>query len=107
MNLIYTVLVAFALGFFVKSRVGAAAVYLAGGSFVFAFQSANLLLEWVGGSESAFGGPHPGYDSSKVFGYGAVNLLIALSGLGLVLLGARVAARRAARANSLGGAAIR
>lgn len=100
-NIIYTVLLAFALGFFIRSRVAAVALYLAGGAFVFAFQSVNLLVEWVGGSKSAFGGPHPHYESSKIFGYGLLNLTITLGGVGLVILGAKVAAKRAEKERSL------
>lgn len=100
MNLVYTVLLAFALGFFLKDRVAAVALYLAGGSLVFAFQSVNLLIEWVGGSESAFGGPHPDSEGSKILGYGLFNLIITLAGIGLVILGARVAAKRATKQSS-------
>lgn len=105
MNIIYTVLVAFALGYFLnQQRAAAAALYVAGGAFVFTFQSVNLLLEWVGGSESAFGGPYPSYEGSQVVGYGVVNLVITLVGVGLVLLGATVAARRSDRSASPVGA---
>lgn len=100
MNIIYTVLLAFALGFFIRDRVAAVALFLAGGSFVFVFQSVNLLIEWVGGSESAFGGPYPDYDGSKIFGYGLLNLIITLGGVGLVILGVNVAAKRAAKQGS-------
>lgn len=97
MNIIYTLLLAFALGFFVRQRATAVALYLAGGAFVFTFQSVNLIIEWIGGSESAFGGPHPGYEGSKVFGYGLFNLVITLVGIGLVIVGAKLGARRAER----------
>ena len=94
MNIIYTALLAFALGFLVRQRAVAVAVYLAGGALVFAFQSLNLLIEWTGGSEAAFGGPYPDHETSKVFGYGLFNLVITLIGIGLVMIGAKVAAKR-------------
>lgn len=97
MNIIYTILIAFALGFFVRQRVAACALYLAGGAFVFAFQSVNLLLEWVAGSQSAFGGPYPDYESSKFVGYGLVNLIITLCGIGLVMIGVKLGDQRAKR----------
>lgn len=100
MNIIYTILFAFALGYFIRQRATAIALYLAGGAFVFAFQSLNLTLEWIGGSESAFGGPHPGYETSKVFGYGLINLVITLVGIGIVLLGVKLGAKRSARQTS-------
>ena len=102
MNVIYAVLLAFALGCFIKPRATAVALYLAGGAFVFAFQSLNLALEWIGGSESAFG-PYPDYETSKVSGYGLFNLLIVLIGIGLVLGGAKVGTKRAERAASPAG----
>lgn len=97
MNVIYTVLFAFALGFFIKNTGIATAVYLAGDALVFGYQSVNLLLEWGGGHKAAFGGPFPDHDTSGVVGYGLVNLVITVVGVGLVVLGARVAARRVAK----------
>ena len=65
MNLIYTVLLAFPIGFFVRSRGIAVLSYLLAGSYVFA--------------------------------YGHVNLVITLAGVGLVVLGHRVASNRGRR----------
>jgi hypothetical protein len=52
-----------------------------------------LVIEWVGGSKDAFG-PYPKADKPEVWSYGVVNLVIFAVGIGLVLLGHRVAARR-------------
>ncbi len=96
MNVIYTVLCAFAIGFFVKPKGVGVLTYLVVGSLLFTFQSVNLLLEWADGSEAAFG-PFPDYEFGQVIGYGLVNLMIAALGIGLVLLGAKVGAKRAAK----------
>lgn len=97
MNIIFTVLVALPLGYLVHSRAAACAIYLGGSAFVFAFQSVNLLLEWVDGSMSAFGGPFPGHEASRIFGYGLLNLIITAIGIGIVLLGALVRTNRQSR----------
>lgn len=95
MNVLYTLLFAFAIGFFVKPKAIAVLTYLVVGSLLFTFQSLNLLLEWANGSEAAFG-PFPDSEFAEVMGYGLVNLLITAVGVGLVLLGAKVGAKRAA-----------
>ncbi len=102
MNLIYTILVALPLGFFLPSRSTAVLSYLLAGSYLFSFQSTMLVLEWLSHrSRSAFG-PFPEdlpaqASMSEVFGYGMVNMVITLVGVGLVLLGARIRSRRATR----------
>ena len=96
MELIIMLLVPFPLGFLLKSRVTAYIAYIAIHAFAFTFQTLNLIIEWVGGSEAAFG-PYPDASSTDVWGYGAVNLLIYLVGLGLVALGHRVQAWRRGR----------
>ncbi|MFC0865655.1 hypothetical protein ACFHYQ_25495 [Sphaerimonospora cavernae] len=97
MNVIYTVLFAFTIGFFIRGRSTAVALYLAGEALVFVYQSVNLLIEWVDGSDAAFGGPFPKYDPAGLAGYGVVNLVITIVGIGLAILGARIGAKRAAR----------
>lgn len=104
MNLIFTVLAAFPLGFLVTRRQTALLSYLIVGSFLFSFQSLNLLLTWMSGGSglggsSGFGDTPSGqfpidYSSGEVIGYGVVNAVITLIGIGLVLLGSRVRARR-------------
>jgi hypothetical protein len=96
-ELIVMVLTAFPLGFFVRNRLVAYVAFIAVHAFVFVFQSLNLLIEWIGGDESAFG-PYPDASGGDVAAYGVVNLVIYAIGLGLVYLGHRVAGRRRSRA---------
>ena len=96
MELLVMLLVPFPLGFLSPSRLAAYLAYVAVHAFVFVFQTLVLLLDWVTGSEAAFG-PYPAASWGQVWGYGAVNLLIYLGGLGLVALGHRVRARRRGR----------
>ncbi len=94
MNVIYTLLFAFAFGYLIKNRGLAISTYLGFEALLFSFQTLNLTLEWVGGDTEAFGGPFPGYSGANVAGYGLVNLVITGVGIGLVLLGAKVATKR-------------
>jgi len=104
MNLIYTVLIALPLGLLIASRSTAVLSYLLIGSYLFSFQNTSVLLSWLGhGADSAFG-PYPERfpaeaATGEVIGYGVVNLVITLVGVGLVLLGARLRARRLSRRN--------
>jgi hypothetical protein len=93
MELIVMILSAFPIGYAIKNRLAAFVVYIAVHSFVFTFQTANLLIEWAGGDDAAFG-PFPDASSTDVWSYAVVNLVIYLVGLGLVFLGHRIAARR-------------
>jgi hypothetical protein len=107
MNILFTILAAFPIGFFVKQRGLAIVTYLAIDALLFSFQTLGVLLDWMAGNAGlggaqAFGpfptGPLPlNYQSSEVWGYGAVNLVIVLVGIGLTVLGAWVAARRATK----------
>ena len=104
MNLLFTILAAFPLGFLVSRRQTALLSYLIVDSFIFSLQSLNLLLTWMSGGSglggsSGFGdtpsGPFPiDYSSSEVIAYGGLNAIITLVGIGLVLLGSRVRTRR-------------
>jgi hypothetical protein len=104
MNLFFTVLAAFPLGFVITRRQTALLSYLIVDSFLFSLQSLNLLLTWMSGGSglggsSGFGDTPSGsfpidYSSSEVIAYGVVNAIITLIGIGLVLLGSRVRARR-------------
>ncbi len=104
MNIIYTVLVAFPLGLFMVRRQTALLTYLVVGSFLFTWQSLGVLLTWMSGGSglggaSGFGDSPTGafpvsYDNGELVAYGVVNAIITLAGVGLVLLGARVRARR-------------
>ena len=104
MNLIYNVLVALPLGLFLSSRSTAVLSYLLVGSYLFSFQNTSVLLGWLGHSSSPAFGPFPeGFPAEaatgEVIGYGVVNAVIALVGVGLVLLGARLRARRISNRN--------
>lgn len=104
MNLFFTILAAFPLGYLFTRRQTALLSYLIVGSFVFTLQSLNLLLTWMSGGSglggsSGFGDTPSGafpidYSSSEVVAYGVVNAIITVVGVGLVLLGSRVRARR-------------
>lgn len=96
MELILMVLAPFPIGFFVRNRLAAFVAYVALHSFVFTFQTLNLILEWAGGSPEAFG-TYPRSSFGNVLSYGVVNLVIYGVGLGLVYLGSRLAARRRSR----------
>jgi hypothetical protein len=101
MNIIFTVLFAFAIGYFVKDRGLAVVTYLALDAIVFAYQSVGVLLDWMAAKPPVAFGPSPKafpveYSSSELWGYGLVNLVIIAVGVGLVVLGTRLSARRAA-----------
>jgi hypothetical protein len=93
MELLVMLLVPFPLGLLLRSRGAAYITYLAVHAFVFPFQTLVLLIDWVNGAEAAFG-PYPDASWGQVWGYGVLNLLICLGGLGLVALGQRVQTRR-------------
>jgi hypothetical protein len=96
MELLVLLLVPLPLGFLSPSRGAAYLAYVAVHAFVFPFQTLVLLIDWVNGVEAAFG-PYPDASWGQVWGYGLVNLLIYLGGLGLVALGQRARARRRGR----------
>lgn len=102
MTLLYTVLIALPLGLFIQSRSTAVLSYLLIGSYLFSFQNTSVLLGWLGHSSTPAFGPHPeGFparaQTGEVVGYGVVNAVVALVGVGLVLLGAALRARRASK----------
>jgi len=103
MILLLMVVAAFPVGYLVKSRPYALIAFLFAALFLFSFQTLNLLVSWLSGDSTAFGSTPEAFpieaDSGEVVAYGVVNLVIILVGLGLVLLGNRVAARRAAKRN--------
>lgn len=104
MNLIYTILIALPLGYFVKTRSTAVLAYLLAGSYLFSYQNTIVLLDWFGhNSPSAFG-PFPDDFPAKASGSetlfdGVVNLVITAVGIGLVILGHWFAARRQTKKN--------
>jgi hypothetical protein len=90
MELITTLLVAVPIGYFIRDRLVAFLTLVAVHSFVFTFQSMELVREWVGGDHSAY----PKSPKAIPWSYGVVNLIIYAIGFGLVILGGRLAARR-------------
>jgi hypothetical protein len=100
MELIVMIVAAFPIGFFIKSRTVAYITFIAVHGFAFTFQSADLIIEWAGGSKAAFG-PYPNAGKSQIWSYGVVNLVIFAAGLGLVALGHYVATRRRTKAATL------
>ena len=55
MNVIFTVLIAFPLGYFVSQRGAAVLTYVLADGFLFTFQTAFLVMKWVDGDDHAFG----------------------------------------------------
>lgn len=103
MIVLLMVVAAFPIGYLVKTRPYALIAFLLAASFLFTFQTLNLLMAWLSGDSTAFGPSPTAFpveaDSAEVVAYGVVNLVAVLVGLGLVVLGNTVAARRAARRN--------
>jgi membrane-bound metal-dependent hydrolase YbcI (DUF457 family) len=105
-NLIFTLLVAFPLGYFVRERRVALFAYLVAGAFLFTFQSIGLVLDYLAHQGRSAFGPFPdqfpiAYSTDQYIGYGLLNLVITTSGVGLVLLGARVRLHRERRRTTL------
>lgn len=96
MTLLITIVTTLPLGFFVRTRATALAVYLVAVQLLFTFQTAGLILDWGGGDKAAFGGPFPEHSLEQYWGYGVINLIIVAAGVGLVFLGARLRQRRLA-----------
>ncbi|MEP7089441.1 MAG: hypothetical protein ABI776_04970 [Nocardioidaceae bacterium] len=98
MNVILTILIAFPLGYLIRSRGTAITAYVLVDGYVFTFQTAFLLQQWVDGDTSAFGSRGPDWTPERitqVFSYPVLNAVIVGIGIGLVSLGHRIHARRA------------
>jgi len=96
-NIIFTLLAAFPLGFVLRRRGTAIVGYVLADSFLFTFQTAFLVMKWVDGDPHAFG--ERGRDWSveqygMFFSYLVLNAVIVAVGIGLVILGSKVRARR-------------
>jgi hypothetical protein len=90
---IVTVLSAFPLGFFVRSRLAANTAYAVAYLWAFVFQTLYLTLDVINE------GADPAFEPQKFpWAYGVVALSILLVGFGLVALGHLVRDRRLARA---------
>jgi hypothetical protein len=86
---VVTILSAFALGFFMRSRLAANTTYAVAYLWAFTFQTLYLLLDSLGNSSA------PAFSPGEFpVSYGLVALGIFLVGLGLVEAGHRFAARR-------------
>ncbi len=87
---IITVLAAFPLGYFLRSRLAAAVVYGLAYLWAFTYQTLYLLLD------SLHGGADPAFTTDEFpLEYGIVTLAVITAGFGLVNLGHWVRARRA------------
>lgn len=87
---VVTVLLAFPLGFFVRSHLNANVTYAIAYLWAFTFQGVALMREWVGGDTSAFA-----KDPDDVpVSYGLVAAAIFIVGFGLVALGHKIGAKR-------------
>jgi hypothetical protein len=101
MTLILVVL-AFPIAWYVRDRLIGYVIYIALQSFLFAFQTGFLVLEWVGGSKNAFG-PYPKINHGDTYSYAVVNLLIYAAGLGVMALTYRLRSRRTVTAPTASG----
>lgn len=96
MNVIFTVLFAFAIGFFVKQRGLAIVTYLALDAILFTYQTVNVLHDsWL---------DHQGrvnVSNGTLAGYGGVNVGIIAVGVALVVYGTVVAQHRTAKRSAV------
>jgi hypothetical protein len=90
---IVTVLLAFPLGFFLRSHLAANTAYAIAYLWAFTFQGIYLMRSWVGGDHSAF----PKDPDTIPVGYGLVAAAVFIVGFGLVAVGHRVGAGRRSR----------
>ena len=91
---IVTILLAFPLGYFVRSHLNANVTYAIAYLWAFTYQGVALLRAWVGGDTSAFAKD----PDSVPAAYGLVAAAIFVVGFGLVALGHRLGASRRDRA---------
>jgi hypothetical protein len=98
-NIILTILIGFPLGYLIRSRGTAITTYVFLDCYLFTFQTAFLLMQWVDGDDHAFGSRGRDWSAERTtqfFSYLVLNGVIVAIGIGLVLLGHRVRARRTA-----------
>ncbi|HVQ19157.1 MAG TPA: hypothetical protein VMT27_09015 [Actinomycetes bacterium] len=97
MNIILTILIGFPLGYLIRSRGTAVLAYVILDGYLFTFQTAFLLMQWVDGDTHAFGPRGRSWSPEKTtqfISYLVLNGVIVAIGIGLVLLGHKVRARR-------------
>jgi hypothetical protein len=104
MNIIFAILTAFAAGYFIRPTKVAVAIWLAADALLFTFQTLSVLMAWLAHNPPAAFGPHPtgfpiSFDQTELIGYGVINLIITLAGVGLVLLAGKIRSRREAKRN--------
>jgi len=112
MNIIFTIIAAPLIGWFVGKRLMASVLYLSSVAMVFSFQTLAVMIGWLGG-ETGFGGasdhgafgPTPTglplhFEEAEVWSYGALNVLITAVGLAIVALFGWLRARRVAKATA-------
>jgi hypothetical protein len=92
MNVIFTVLFAFGIGFFVKERGLAIVTYLALDAILFTMQTVNVLHDsWLDDQGRVT------FTNGDSLAYCGANIVIIAVGVALVALGTVVAQRRAAK----------
>lgn len=92
MNVIFTVLFAFGIGYFVKQRGLAVTLYLALDAIVFTMQTINVLHDsWLDDQGRVT------FTNGDSLSYCGINIVIIAVGVALVLLGTVVAQRRTAK----------
>jgi hypothetical protein len=97
---VVTILAAFPLGYFVRSRLAANTTYAIAYLWAFVYQTLYLTLDAI--NESA----NPAFTPEEFpWAYGILTLMIFVAGFGLVALGHFVRDRRTARAELRGEAA--
>ncbi len=96
MNIIFTILFAFTIGFFVKERGLAILTYLTLDAILFTYQTVNVLHDsWLDSQGRV------SVTNRTLAGYGVVNVVIIVIGVALVVLGSVVAQRRAQKRNTV------
>jgi hypothetical protein len=96
---VVTILGAFALGYFMKSRLAANTAYAVAYLWAFTFQTLYLMLDML--SDGRTLNDEPAFVPEEFpWQYGVVTLMIFLVGFGLVNLGHWVRARRQAKDRS-------
>jgi hypothetical protein len=93
---IVTVLLAFPLGYALRSHLAANVAYAIAYLWAFTFQGLYLTRMWVGGDDSSF----PKNPDTMPISYGVIAAAIFGVGFALVALGHRVRVRRVARVAS-------
>ncbi len=109
MNIVFTIVAAPLIGWFVRSRTGAVAICLAAQSLLFSFQTLAVLLAWMAG-EGGFGGATEGgafgptptgfpvsYNEADFWAYGLINLVLIGLSIAVTIAFGHLRARRSAR----------